>query len=172
MIHVGTEKQTAIYHCKNCGYDRFAPLPPGSGGYLRRRSMLLGRVENGVIEWELTQWDDLRREISDFTAAFDMARNDIGLKMAVIACLTKGFHDLDDERYKECKRIFKITEKVYKQYAKNPNAVPDGMNNTDAADYEKNRLMYKSCRYDYLGHKTAYKLLFKLGIKLIPVPKI
>ncbi len=173
MVQTGTEHNSAIYHCRSCGHDEYVQISDsGHGDYLHRRSMLLGRVSKGVIDWEVTQWDTLCREILDFMTAFHMARNDIGLKIAIIACLTKGFHDMDKKKYKECKQIFKVTEKVYKRYSKNPSVIPEEMSDTNAMEYEEYRRMYKACKYEFLGKKTAYKLLFKLGGKLIPIPKL
>ncbi len=173
MIHKGTERETAIYHCQSCGYNEYVKVTDdNTADYLHKRSMLLGRVSKGIIDWEITQWDVLRGEILDFVAAFHAARNDIGLKMAVIACLTKGFHDLDSKKYKECKQIFKVTERVYKQYSKNPSVMPVEMADTDAMEYEEYRRMYKACRYEFLGTKTAFKLIFRIGGKFIPIPKI
>ncbi len=140
--------------------------------YLHKRSMLLGRVRKGIVDWEITQWETLKNEIMDFTIAYHAARNDIYFKMATIACLTQGFHFLDDKRYKECKRIFKITEKVYKQYSKHPGAVPSEMSEGSPLEYEEYRNMYKKCKYDYKNTKLVYKLLLKLGMKIIPVPKL
>ncbi len=173
MVQTGTEYQTAIFHCRACGNNEYVKMEVGDNTeFLHRRSMLLGRVRKGIIDWEVTQWDALRDEILDFTNAFHAARNDIYFKMAIIACLTKGFHDLDDNRYKECKRIFKVTEKVYKRYSKDPSAVIEEMGNTGVLEYEEYRQMYKKCKYDYQSQKIAYKILFTVGKKLIPVPKI
>ncbi len=173
MAQVGSEPHAVIYHCRSCGYDAYVQLSPDDNTeYLHKRSMLLGRVRQGIIDWELTPWDSLRRDIIDFTAAFHAARNDIHFQMAVIACLTKGFHDLDKERYKECKHIFKVTEKVYKRYVKNPSVIPPEMGDTGPMEYEEYRRMYKGCKNEFLGQKVAYKVLFKLGGKLVPIPRI
>ena len=91
--------------------------------------------------------------------------------MAIIACLTKGFHDLDDRRYKECKRIFKITEKVYKRYLKDPLSVADAMGEAGPVEYEDYRKQYKHCRNEYRNTKLAWKLAYTIGKKLVPIPK-
>ncbi len=173
MVQTGTEYKTAIYHCRSCGNNQYVKMSDDENTeFLHKRSMLLGRVRKGIIDWEVTQWDALRGELLDFTAAFHEARNDIYFKMAIIACLTKGFHDLDDKRYKECKRLFKITEKVYKRYAKHPETVPAEMGSSGAMEYEEYRDMYKKCRYDYQNKKIVYKVIFFVGKKLVPIPKI
>ncbi len=173
MVQTGTEYNTAIYHCRSCGNNEYVQMAVNDNAeFLHKRSMLLGRVRKGILDWEITQWDTLKIEIIDFTNAFHAARNDIYFQMAIIACLTKGFHDLDDKRYKECKRIFKITEKVYKRYSKHPENVPVEMGNTGAMEYEEYRQMYKKCKNDYKSHKLLYKAIFTVGRKLIPVPKI
>lgn len=173
MVQTGTEYQTAIYHCRSCGNNEYVQISVNENtDYLHKRSMILGRVRKGIIDWEVTQWDTLRNEIMDFTIAYHAARNDIYFHMAIIACLTKGFHDLDDRRYKECKRIFKITEKVYKRYCKNPSVVPEEMGTTGATEYEDYRQQYKKCRNEFRNTKLAWKLLFSVGKKIIPIPKI
>ncbi len=173
MTMIGSEGQSVIYHCRSCGNDEYVQVSADNNtDYLHRRSMLLGRVRRGIIDWEVTQWDVLRGEILDFTTSFHAARNDIYFKMSIIACLTKGFHDLDDKRYKECKRIFKVTEKVYKRYTKDPGLIPDEMGNSGILDYEEYRNMYKKCKFDYQNTKLMYKLLFTVAKKLVPIPKI
>lgn len=173
MVQVGTEGQTAIYHCRSCGNDEYVEITVNEKtDFLHKKSMLLGRVRKGIIDWEITQWDTLRNEIMDFTIAHQAARNDIYFHMAIIACLTKGFHDLDDRRYTECKRIFKVTEKVYKRYCKNPTVIPEEMGAAGASEYEEYRQMYKKCRNEFRNTKIAWKVLFTVGKKLIPIPKI
>ena len=173
MVQTGTEHNTAIYHCRSCGNNEYVQMSLNDNSeYLHRRSMLLGRVRKGIIEWEITQWDVLRSEILDFTNAFHAARNDLYFQMAIIACLTKGFHDLDDERYKECKRIFKVTEKVFKGYSKHPENLPTEIVETGTAEYEEYRQLYKKCRNEYQGRKLIYKALITVAKKLIPIPKL
>ncbi len=173
MTQTGVEMQTAIYHCRSCGYNEYVKISDNDNtDFLHKRSMLLGRVRKGIIDWEVTQWDTLRNEIMDFTIAYDAARNDIYFDMAIIACITKGYHDLDDKRYKECKRIFKVTEKVYKRYAKHPETLPSEMNFGTPVEYEEARGMYKKCKYDYQNKKLAYKVLFTVAKKLIPFPQL
>lgn len=173
MVQTGTEYQTAIYHCRNCGNNQYVQITNNEKtDYLHKKSMLLGRVRKGIIDWDVTQWDTLREEIMDFTIAYHAARNDIYMHMAIIACLTKGFHDLDDRRYKECKRIFKITEKVYKRYLKDPVSVADAMGEAGPVEYEDYRKQYKHCRNEYRNTKLAWKLAFTVGKKLIPIPKL
>ena len=172
MVQTGTEYQMAIYHCRSCGNTEYVQITVNEKTeYLHKKSMLLGRVRKGVIDWDVTQWDALREEIMDFMTAFHAARNDIYMHMAIIACLTKGFQDLDDRRYKECKRIFKITEKVYKRCRKNPSLTADEFGETGAVDYEEYRQKYKKCRNEYRNTKLAWKLAYTVGKKIIPIPK-
>ena len=173
MVQTGTENNTAIYHCRSCGNNEYVQMSVNDNSeFLHRRSILLGRVRKGILDWEVTQWDVLRSEIIDFTNAFHAARNDIYFQMAIIACLTKGFHDLDDQRYKECKRIFKITEKVYKQYKKHPENIPSEMGDSGSSEYEEYRQKYKQCKSNYQGRKFFLKALVTAGKNLIPIPKI
>ena len=173
MDQIGTEYQTAIYKCKYCGHTEYVQFAPGDNTeFLHKKSMLLGRVRKGILDWEVTNWDVLRNEIMDFMTANHAARNDIYFRVAIIACLTKGFHDLDDQRYKECKRLFKVTEKVYKRYIKDPTAFASDFENGGVFEYEEYRNLYKKCRSDYRNTKLAWKLAYTVGKKLIPIPKI
>ena len=173
MVQTGTEYQMAIYHCRSCGNTQYVEITANEKtDYLHKKNMLLGRVSKGIIDWEVTQWDTLREDIMNFMTAYHLARQDIYISMAIIACLTKGFHDLDDDRYKECKRIFKMTEKVYKRYLKAPTTTVKEMGEIGAADYEDYRKQYKKCRNEYRNTKLAWKLAFTIGKKLIPIPKI
>ncbi len=173
MVLKGTEGSTAEYHCKACGNKKLVPISIEENfSFLSKRNMLLSRVRKGIIDWEITQWDALRNEIMDFTAANSAARNDIYFQMSIIACLTEGFHNLDNVKYKECKRIFKITEKVYKRYSKYPSTMPPEMINGTPSEYEEYRDMYKKCKFEYQNRKLIMKLLFKVAKVFVPLPKI
>ncbi len=173
MVQTGIENNTAVYHCKSCGNNEYVELSQNDHAeYYHRKNMLLGRVRKGIIDWEVTQWDVLRGEIIDFTSAYQEARNDIYFEMAIIACITSGFHILDDKKYRECKQIYKITEKIYKRYMKHPEALPKQMENSGIVEYEEYRQMYKKCKYDYQNKKLVYKVLFTVGKKLVPIPKL
>lgn len=176
MAQSGSEGTQVMYHCSCCGYNEAVTMSAGDNTeYWVKRSALLGRVRKGVIDWETTAWDFLLRDILDFTTNYEAARYDIYFKISTIACLTKGFRDMDNERYRECKRIFKVTEKVYKRYCKDPMAKTNFANETGSAgimEYEEYRTLYKKCIYDYRCTQLAWKLLFSLGKKLIPIPKL
>ena len=144
MVQTGTEYQTAIYHCRSCGNTEYVQVAISEKtDYLHKRSMLLGRVRKGVIDWEITQWDALREDIMNFTIAYHAARNDIYMHM-----------------------------KVYKRYLKDPSSTVAEMGESGAVEYEDYRKQYKQCRNEYRNTKLAWKLALAIGKKLIPIPKI
>ena len=53
MVQTGTEYQTAIYHCRSCGNTEYVQVTVNEKTeYLHKKSMLLGRVSKGIIDWE------------------------------------------------------------------------------------------------------------------------
>lgn len=175
MVQKGAENQQVIYHCNSCGYNEYIAMNTSdNSAYWQMRSALLGRVRKGIIDWEVTGWDYLRNDILDFTASYEAARYDIYFKIATIACLTKGFHDMNNEKYKDCKRLFKVTEGVYKKYRKDPMAQEHFKSETGSSgmvEYEEYRQLYKKCLYDFRCTQFAWKIVFGIGKKLIPFGK-
>ncbi len=176
MVQTGSEHQKVAYSCKCCGYKEYVTMASDdNSAYWEKRSEILGRVRKGVIDWKVTQWQYLRDDILKFTASYEAARKDIYFMMGIIACLTKGFHDMNSDEYKECKRIFKITEKVYKKYRKDPLASEHFASETGSSgivEYEDYRKLYKTCRNEYRNTKLVWKAVFFVAKKLIPMPKL
>ncbi len=166
MIQTGAERGIVHYKCRSCGYEDSVVLPAGDNEvYWQARSQLLGRVRLGVSQWETTQWDILSRDIHRFMTNYEAARVDIYFKMAQIACMTSGFHNLNNEQYKECKQLFKLTEKIYKAYCKNPvnpHVYDDATGNAGFDDYQEYRDLYKKCRNEYRNTKLMWKAAFSI----------
>lgn len=168
MIQTGALEGKAIYKCKGCGRQEYVDLAAeGNMTFLTKRAELLSRTAKGVLDWKITQWDTLRRDIQDFMGSYDDARDDIHLHMAVIACVTYGFHNMNTQIYKECKRPFKFTEQLYKQHRKLLKKTGSG-NIQNIEKYVEYRTMYKACRNEYRNTKLAWKLAFTVAKKLIP----
>ena len=176
MKQTGSEHGKVIYHCNSCGYNDFVALAnDDNSDYWQKRAELLARVRKGIFDWQTTNWEYLRKDIVDFTGRYDAARYDMYFKMALIACVTDGFHDLNSEKYKQCKMIFKVTEKIYKSYLKDPEAkahFEKETGNSGVIEYEEYREMYKRCRSEYRNTKIFWKAFSMIAKKLVPIPKL
>ena len=172
MVQVGTERQKAINQCRACGRNEYIDLGDDDNmEYWHKRSDLLGRIRKGIFDWEITNWRILRDDIVDFTSRYEEARTDVYLMIALVACITQGFHIMDKEQYKECKAIFKVTEKMYKAYRKNPTAPSEfkvEKSSSHVKEYEEYRNMYKKCQYEYQKEQLAWKIAFKMFKFLVP----
>ena len=176
MAQKGAENQYVTYHCNSCGYNEYVEMKTADNSeYWIKRSALLGRVRQGIVDWQVTGWDYLQNDIFNFMSSYEAARYDIYFKIATVACLTKGFHDMNNEKYRDCKRLFKVTESVYKRYRKDPMA-NDGYKKetgeTGMVEYEEYRGLYKKCLYEFRCTQFAWKILFTLGKKIIPFGKL
>lgn len=168
MTQTGAFDGVTRYKCKGCGYMESVQMEASDNTvFQEKRADLLARVGQGVIDWKITQWDYLRRDIQDFMAHYDDARHDIHFHMALIACFTCGFRDMNNEIYKECKTIFKLTERLYKQHCKLMKKSGGG-NIRNVERYEEYRSMYKACRNDYRNTKIAWKIAFSLVKTVLP----
>ena len=168
MTQSGTEHNKAFYHCGFCGHNTSVDMSTDDNAeYWQQRSNLLQRVSLAILDWKVANWDYLAKDIISFIGRYEEARFDVSLKTATIACLTKGFHDMDDEKYKECKLIFKVTEKIYKQHLK---ALADTIkafpSQEDVTKYQEYRVHYKKLRDDYRNTKLLWKMGFMVGKKL------
>ena len=168
MIQTGAFEGKAVYKCKSCGRQELVELASQDNSvFLTKRADLLARTIKGVIDWKITQWDYLRRDLQDFMGHYDEARTDIHLHMAVIACVTYGFHNMDTTIYKESKHIFKLTERIYKQHCKMLKKTGGG-SIKDVERYEEYRAMYKACRNEYRNTKLAWKLALTVAKTFLP----
>ena len=161
------------FHCSGCGNDDYVELETDNNfEYWQKRGELLGRVKEYIIENSSAyQWDNLGKEILDFITHYPEANVDIYFTMALIACYTNGFNDMDTVKYKKCKAMFKATEKVYKSYLKEPNAKEKFAKETGDSGitgYEEYRALYKKYRYKYQKYQLAWKIAFKLCKFLVP----
>lgn len=168
MFQAGAEGKRVRYHCKCCGKDAFVDLPAhGNDTYRQLRTELLTRVANGLFDWKTTNWTGLRRDIQSFIGRYSEAREDIYLKISIVACITDGFHDMNKEEYREAKAIFRVTEKVYKNAMKRQKQDPSVPLDENYTNYEEYRLLYKQCQNEYRNRKIYWKILFFLFKNLI-----
>lgn len=168
MTQSGAEHNKVHYHCQFCGNNMHVEMSSEENSdYWQQRSALLQRVYAAVLDWKTAGWDHLAKDIVSFMGKYEDARYDVCLKTATIACLTRGFHDMDDEKYKECKIIFKLTEKVYKQHIKAiGNTIKEFPNSEDVSKYQEYRVLYKKLRDDYRNTKMLWKVGLTVGRKL------
>ena len=167
MTQTGSFEGKVTYKCKGCGRQETVELSVEDNSvFWTKRAELLARTAKGVLDWKITQWDALRRDVQDFVGQYEEARRDIHLHMAIIACVTYGFHNMNTEVYRESKHIFKMTERIYKQHCKLLKKTGDG-NIKNVERYEEYRSMYKICRNEYRNTKLAWKIVFSV-LKTIP----
>jgi predicted nucleic acid-binding Zn-ribbon protein len=171
MTQTSSDMKHAAYHCKCCGNNVLMEMSmENNADYWHMRTELLQRVRVGIMEWQTTGWDNLAHDIASFMGRNEKANHDVNFKIATIACITSGFHCLNEERYRECKVIFKITEKAYKIYLKNPPMGRGFASPEDADTYKEYRAMYKKCRADYRNTKALWKMLYTIAEKFLKLP--
>ena len=169
MTQTGAENNKARYHCSYCGHNASVDMSTQDNAeYWDKRSALIGRVRRGILDWQTTSWDYLARDIIDFTSSYEDASHDIYFKIATIACITCGFNDMSEEKYRKCNTIFKLTEKTYKKYRKDK-PIPKGSfpHSEDVDTYKEYRTMYKKCRNEYRNTKLLWKACFAVGRKIL-----
>lgn len=162
MKQTGANGNRVIYHCIYCGTDGYIEISSDENvEYWQKRADILERVRVGVFEWKTAPWDYIRHDVINFMGRYEDASVDVRMKMALIASMTSGFHMVDSTQYKECKAIFKITEKVYKTQMKElQRAMREFPKDGDVAAYQEYRVLYKKCRDEYRNTKFAWKAGF------------
>ena len=168
MTQTGANETLALYHCTCCGNNMSVAISAEQNtDYLAKKLELLSRTYRGITEWETTQWDYLRKDIADFMARYEDSKSDMRIHMALLACITHGFHYITEKNYKECKSIYKLSLKLYKCTLRSLKEKPNARTTEQVSEYEKNRALYKKCRNDYRNTKVAWKIAFTLFKKLL-----
>lgn len=168
LMQVGADVSAARYRCKSCGYIKSVEITGTVNAVLiQQRAELLSRIRVGLIDWKITQWSTLQKDIFQFMTNYESMKNDIELQMGIIACMTHGFNLIDSDKYKQCKIMFKLTEKMYKQSLKSLKEKADSELYTSVSQYKDQRAKYKKCRNDYRNTKLAWKGIFFIGKKLL-----
>jgi len=167
MKQIGADLETVQYRCPACGFIKAVPVgDDGNAEYTQRRMMILSRIRAGFIDWRVTQWDRLHHELVDFISRYEAAQTDIQLQMSLVACITNGFNFMDAEKYKQCKVLYKFTEKMYKQHLKVLKNQADPKLTESVNEYKELRAKYKKCRNEYRNTKLAWKAVFFVFKKL------
>lgn len=168
MVQTGMLGEKVAYHCKGCGYDRYITLSADQNTEMgMKRALLLNRVSQGIVTDDISQWERLNQELLDFMGHYDSARKDIHMQMAIVACLTSGFRNMDKSIYQKCKLIFKVTERMYKSHCKALKKMGQGcIDNVE--QYEEYRKLYKHCRNEYRNTKIMWKIVFSIVKRFVP----
>lgn len=164
----GADKDNVYYRCMACGHLSSVANEGTNNECIMQKRELLGRLREGLVDWQATRWDVLHRDIHDFLNRYETEQGDIQLQMGIIACITRGFNTLDDQRYKQCKNLYKITEKMYKSYEKELKAQYNAELNEKVDGYKTSRKKYLHCRNQYRNTKLMWKAVFFVLKKLVP----
>ena len=157
---------TAIYfECVACGHREkyiFNDENEANEYFEEVKADMIAKVKLGLLDWQRTQWDVLHRALAEFVIDYPRFEMDIHIQMANIACITRGFQMIDDEKYKECKIMFSMADKVYKarlkvlkRECKHP-VLPNALQ-----EYSDLRDQYLALRNKYLETKIIIKILMK-----------
>lgn len=174
VVQDGADLTTIYYRCAACGTLTSVPITDDGNGdgnavYAQKKREIMGRLHKGFLDWRLTQWDRLYTELSDFIIRYEAAQHDIQIQMGLLACITRGFNMMDAERYKQCRTLFKITEKMYKHHLKALKAQMDPSLYDSVSDYKESRAKYKKCLNTYRNTKLAWKAVFFVVKKFVPM---
>ena len=170
MKQQGSDGRYALYHCSCCGYNETVEMKGDTNAeYFAQKTELSRRAFVGVADWQTTQWSYLRKDLLDFMGRHDQAKYDLQINVALLASVTNGFHHITAQTYKECKTIYKLTQKLYKIMLRELKKKPDAQKTEEAEEYRKHRASYQKCRNDYLGTKMMWKALFSILKKFNPL---
>jgi hypothetical protein len=124
---------------------------------------MIGRIREGMSDWQATQWDRLEKDLVDFINRYAPLEHDIELQIARIACITSGFNMIDDQKYKSCKARFKIMDKVYKSELKRLKKISKKPELSETMEgYQEARAKYLKLRNQYLEQKFLWKIFFSV----------
>ena len=155
-------KEQIYYECAFEGTESCYTFqsPEEANFYLESaKQKLFAKLRKGFIDWQVTDWNHLRRNFDDFISQHPDFENDLQMKMAVIACITKGFNMMDNEQYRQSKIHFKIVDGLYKQRLKELCAqMKNPLLFNSMEDYKISRARYVDLRNQYLQTKTMYKI--------------
>ena len=166
----GADMQFVFYRCIACGHELADSInDDANAAYALRKRDMLTRLNEGLVDWRVTQWERLHRDLVDFINRYEVAQLDIQLQMGLVTCMTKGFNTLDAETYKKCKILFKTTEKMYKLHLKTLKEKMDPALYESVNDYQESRAKYKACRNQFRNTKMAWKIAFTLLKKFVPL---
>ena len=172
LVQDGADMAAVYYHCTACGDQIAVPISEEGGVnavYAQRRRDVMGRLRMGFVDWRVTQWDRLYTDLIDFINRYEEAQHDIQVQMGLVACITRGFNIMDAERYKQCRNLFKLTERMYKTHLKALKAQVNPELYETVAEYKESRARYKRCLNQYRNTKLAWKAVFFVVKKIVPL---
>ena len=170
----GADSKNIYHKCPYCGNTVSTPVKEDEANLVfeMEKRELLGRIRSGFVDYRVTQWDQLYSDLVDFTNRYDQLSNDLQFQMAIIACMTKGFNIMDTEKYTQCKNLFKITDKMYKQQLKDlKQKAEDPSLSETIEEYKQYRVKYIRLRNQYRNTKLAWKIVFAILKKAVPIIK-
>lgn len=163
----GADMECAYYRCVACGHVATVKVKlDENAAYALGKRELTARIREGLLEWQLTQWDRLHSDLHTFINRYPASALDIDLQMGLVACITHGFNVMDAEKYRQCKILYKQTERMYKHHLKMLKIQQDAAMTDSVNAYSEQRLQYKKCRNNYLNTKLAWKIVFTIFKKL------
>lgn len=155
------------YECAHCGEMStytFKNADEAKFYIENTKAKLFGKLRKGFIDWQVTDWEHLRQEFSNFIENAHL-ESDLQLKMAVIACVTKGFNTMDADQYQQSKVDFKVVDRMYKQRLKALRAEMKQKHpvlSNSMEDYKVSRAKYVELRNQYLQTKMMYKIMWSV----------
>ena len=159
--------------CRNCGFGTcytFGSEEEAHRFANEENREILDRVRAGFVDWEMTQWDHLHDDIVDFINTHPYVESDIRFHMAKIACITRGFHIMDDDIYERCHSRFSAADSIYRIILKNAKEKAEDPDlSATLEEYQNARLYYIALQTEYIAVKTAKKAV-KVVLKKLAKP--
>lgn len=161
------DRECVYFLCNACGKEdtyTFANEEESQFYMDEAKQALFGRLREGFIDWQVTNWSDLYKDFTAFLDEHPEFENDLQFRMALIACITDGFNRMDHQKYLQCKGRFKAADKMYRfslKQLKMQISNPDLEDSIE--DYQTSRTKYVQLRNDYLQTKTAWKAVWKIA---------
>ena len=166
------DKKRIYFRCANCGERASYTFKSEEEARLYTEAenrAILGRLRSHYEDWALAHWDLLHNEIVAFINTHPYVESDVRFQMAKIACITKGFHVMDDEIYQRCKDRFAIADETYKTLLKiTEERANDPFLSATLESYQQARADYVHLRNEYLALKMtekAVKIVLKKATK-------
>ena len=156
------DKERIYYECEHNGeeYEYVFQSPEEANYYLEStKQNLFAKLRKGFIDWQVTDWEHLKKDFETLIDQHTDLETDLQIKMAVIACVTKGFNTMNAEQYRQSKLDFKFIDRMYKERLKElRKQMENPLLSNSMEDYKISRARYVALRNQYLQTKMLYKL--------------
>lgn len=170
------DRQRIYLRCRHCDFGMYYEFRDEEEALRfaeEENEELLSRLRRGVKDWELTQWDRLHDDVVEFINTHPYVETDIRFQMAKIACITRGFHMMDEDIYQRCHGRFNVAESIYRTLLENAKQQAlDPSRSASMADYKQARAYYLYLQGEYVALKMAKKaatiIVKKLAKPMIP----